>query len=180
MSAVRRSDRSRRRGRKVNGKVKVASIFAVIIGVVALLVYFGVLPSAGHVPPSNQQMVLHIHPRLEIVVDGKAIIVPSSIGISSNLWKNHTLDTYGMTGMAPLHSHDTQGIIHVESNTNRNYTLGQLFDVWGVPFSQSCILDKCSSSESVSVLIDGVGNTEFRSHVLKDGELIHIEFKSSS
>jgi hypothetical protein len=29
-----------------------------------------------------------------------------------------------------LHTHDDSGIIHIESPVNRDYTLGQFFDVW--------------------------------------------------
>ena len=178
MSAVKHRNRSRYR---VRGRVKAVSIFSVIAGLAALLAYFGVFASTAQTLPSNHnQMVMHIHPRLEIVMDGTKVTVLANIGIASNLWKNHALDQYGMTGMAPLHTHDATGTIHVESNTNKDYTLGQLFDVWGVPFSESCILDKCSNSGSVSVLIDGMRNNEFRNHVLRDGELIHIEFKSSA
>ena len=34
-------------------------------------------------------------------------------------------------GYAPLHTHDSSGVIHVESPTVRTYTLGELFAVWG-------------------------------------------------
>ena len=37
----------------------------------------------------------------------------------------------GMSGMAPLHTHDTSGIIHVESSVKRNYTLGEFLNTWG-------------------------------------------------
>ena len=178
MSAVKRRNRSKYR---VTGRVKAVSILSVIVGLAALSAYFGLFASTAQTLPSNRnQMVMHIHPRLEIILDGTRATVPANIGIASNLWENHVLDQYGMTGMAPLHTHDATGTIHVESNANGNYTLGQLFDVWGVPFSESCILNKCSKSGSVSVLIDGVRNNEFRNHVLRDGELIHIEFESSA
>ncbi len=54
------------------------------------------------------------------------------------LWKDHSLDKYGMqamfdgmSGMAPLHTHDASGIIHVESSVKRNYTLGEFLNIWG-------------------------------------------------
>jgi len=123
--------------------------------------------------PNHDKMLLHIHPHLDILIGGNRITIPANIGISPNTWKNHTIDTYGMTGMAPLHTHDTSGTIHVESNTVRNYTLGQFFDVWGVQFNETCVLDMCGK---VTVTVDGVSNNEYRNHVLKDGELIRIVF----
>jgi len=34
-----------------------------------------------------------------------------------------------MPGMAPLHTHDRSGIIHVESVVDRNYTLDEFLDM---------------------------------------------------
>jgi hypothetical protein len=76
-------------------------------------------------------MVLHIHPKLGITFDGQSLTVPSQIGIDQSLWKDHSLDQYGMQGMTPLHTHDASGTIHVESNANRNYTLGEFLNIWG-------------------------------------------------
>ena len=33
---------------------------------------------------------------------------------------------------AEIHTHDTSGIVHVESPTEQTFTLGQFFDEWGV------------------------------------------------
>lgn len=127
---------------------------------------------------------MHIHPRIEIFIDGKRFTIPANIGIDPKLWKNHSLERYGMPMpsmrempyMSPLHTHDTSGIIHVESTVNREYTLGEFFDVWGVRFSESCILDKCSEG-GIVMLVNGVRSYEFRNHFLKDGEQIQIEFR---
>ncbi|MDF0682029.1 MAG: hypothetical protein P0116_13810 [Candidatus Nitrosocosmicus sp.] len=82
---------------------------------------------------------MYIHPHIAMMVDGKQIVIPKDIGISPLLWKEHTLDKFGMqampemgmSGMAPLHTHDDSGIIHVESTKNRNYTLGEFLNIWG-------------------------------------------------
>ena len=55
-----------------------------------------------------------------------------------------------------LHTHDTSGIIHVESPVQRAYTLGQFFDVWGVRFSSTCIGGYCTSGNKlVRVFLSG-------------------------
>ena len=41
--------------------------------------------------------------------------------------------------LAPLHTHDSSGIIHVESAVSRAYTLGDFFGVWGVRFTPTCV-----------------------------------------
>lgn len=83
------------------------------------------------------KMLMHNHVSLNVTIDGKPTIVPSSIGITqtgifadSSLFADHSLDKYGMEGMSPLHTHDSSGLIHVESNTVRNYFLGEFLDIW--------------------------------------------------
>ena len=170
--ASRRRHKNQYRNRK---RVTIASFFIIIIAIIVGLSYSGIFTSVSQIT-DHDKMLLHIHPHLEILIGGNQITIPANIGISSSTWKNHTIDTYGMTGMAPLHTHDTSGTIHVESNTVRNYTLGQFFDVWGVQFNETCILDKCSGSGKLSMTINGVSNNEYRNHVLKDAELIRIVF----
>jgi hypothetical protein len=58
--------------------------------------------------------------------------VPAGIGIDPAV------------GFAPLHTHDSSGVIHVESPTVRTYTLGQFFAVWGVRFTPSCLGGYCA------------------------------------
>lgn len=63
----------------------------------------------------------HIHVHLRVVVDDNEVIVPASLGIEA------------AQGLAPLHTHDNTGVIHVESDQYEPYTLGQVFTEWGVP-----------------------------------------------
>jgi hypothetical protein len=75
---------------------------------------------------------VHIHQHLDLYVDGRRVPVPALIGIDPAV------------GFAPLHVHDTSGVIHVESPTVRSYTLGQFFGVWGVRFTPSCLGGYCA------------------------------------
>lgn len=62
-------------------------------------------------------LVQHIHPELKIFVDGTPEVVPANIGLGLQ----HRV----------LHTHETDGIIHVESQDKREYTLGDFMSVWG-------------------------------------------------
>src|SRR3954470_9380085 len=68
--------------------------------------------------------VLHIHQHLDVFANGRRVRVPAGVGIDPQL-----------QFISPLHTHDTTGVMHVESPTPRTFTLGQFFDVWGVPLS---------------------------------------------
>ncbi|MDE2173134.1 MAG: hypothetical protein KGJ31_00840, partial [Patescibacteria group bacterium] len=48
------------------------------------------------------------------------------------------------------------GVIHVESNTVRDFTLGQFFDIWGVRFTKDSIGGYLASATStLSVYVNG-------------------------
>ncbi|HJT10252.1 MAG TPA: hypothetical protein VJ771_05655 [Candidatus Nitrosotalea sp.] len=119
--------------------------------------------SASSVPHDSMGM-MHIHPHISLMIDGKAATVPAQIGIDPTLWNMHMLDSYGMTGMAPLHTHDASGMIHVESYKDRDYTLGELLAIWGMQFD----------NYDVKVTVDGNPISDYGSHVFKDGEKIVV------
>ena len=107
------------------------------------------------------------------MIDGKPATVPSQIGIDPSLWKDHSLDQYGMqamangmSGMAPLHTHDATGIIHVESSIIRNYTLGQFVNIWG-GFD--------TNAKAVKATVDGAPVSDYKNIILRDGEQINLD-----
>src|SRR5919197_3243555 len=59
---------------------------------------------------------LHIHVHLDVLVQGKPVTVPANVGINA-------AGGY----LSPLHTHDDTRLIHVESPTNREFTLGEFF-----------------------------------------------------
>jgi len=78
--------------------------------------------------------VIHIHQHLDIYVNGKKVQVPALVGIDTNA---------GF--LTELHTHDTSGILHVESATNREYVLGQFFGEWGVKLTSKCLGTYCGN-----------------------------------
>lgn len=48
---------------------------------------------------TNKEIILHIHPTLNITYNGKPFPVPKGIGINITLWNDHSLDQYGMQPM---------------------------------------------------------------------------------
>ena len=162
-------------------------ILAGIIGAIAIGVGYGVVsgafssvgPPTAVSAPQNGEIIMHIHPTIKIIIEGKSVTTPQNIGINAALYKSHDLDAYGMKDprMSPLHTHDSLGVIHVESTRVRTFTLGEFFDVWGVTFTDSCIMDKCNDGiKTVKMFVDGQPSTEFRDHALRDGEQISVEY----
>jgi hypothetical protein len=65
--------------------------------------------------------VEHIHAHLDVIVDGKAVTVPAEIGIDE-----------AQQQISPLHTHDTSGVIHIESPVKGTFSLGQFLTEWQV------------------------------------------------
>ena len=88
--------------------------------------------------------VIHIHQHLDVFVNGKHETVPASIGI------------YDGQYLTELHTHDTSGVMHVESTTKRNYTLGQFFGVWGVRLDAKCVGGYCKPKTPWRMYVNGL------------------------
>lgn len=84
--------------------------------------------SAGLPMLGSEGTVEHIHIHLDIDVNGKKVTVPAEIGIDVRAGK-----------ISPLHTHDTTGIVHIESPTRSTFTLGQFFTEWQVSLSANRI-----------------------------------------
>ena len=88
---------------------------------------------------ASEQTVYHIHAHLTIYVNGKAKQVPAGIGIPGAQATQTSSGAFISSGTCFywLHTHAADGIIHVESPTEKTYTLGNFFDIWGQPLSSS-------------------------------------------
>lgn len=108
----------------------------------------------------------HIHPLLEVYLDGGRIDLPASIGIDPARPPEE---------MAGLHTHDSTGTIHVENAVDP--TLGQFFQIWGVPFSASRLGPyESDGDERVRMWVDGRPSRAFGDLALEDGQEIVIAF----
>jgi hypothetical protein len=67
----------------------------------------------------------HIHSLVSIYRDGIRLAVPLSIGLLGCTYE--------------LHTHDRSGVVHIEANVARDFTLGQFFAVWGQPISRTSV-----------------------------------------
>lgn len=90
------------------------------------------LQQLGLKPLGQEGTVVHIHQHLDVYVNGKHVQVPALIGIDS-----------AQGFLTELHTHDATGVLHVESETNRSYVLGQLFGEWGVKLTSNCLGTYC-------------------------------------
>lgn len=106
------------------------------------------IQAAGLRVLSGEQLQVHYHAHLDVIVNGSKVTVPAGIGF--------VLDHGQATGITVLHTHDTSGVIHIESASNKAYTLGQVFTEWGLALSASQVGSyMVDATHSVAAYVDG-------------------------
>jgi hypothetical protein len=95
---------------------------------------------------TNEKTVTHVHTHLTIFVNGQSRVIPYGVGIPG--FQAEQTNNPSPAGPGPfvvtgncyywLHVHTTDGIVHIESpSSTQTFTLGQIFDIWGVPLSST-------------------------------------------
>ena len=106
----------------------------------------------------------HDHVVMSIIVNGRPAVIPEGVGMDPNLWHDHSLDRFGPSGISPLHTHDTSGTIHIESTSEREFTVGEFLSVMGL------------DSDAVErVTVDGGVVDDPLNHEMRRGEKIQVE-----
>jgi len=82
-----------------------------------------------------EQLAYHIHSHLQVYVDGVPRSLPGAIGLLGPVAQQTPVGPfYGAQHCYYwLHTHASDGVIHIESPTARIYTLGNFFDEWRQP-----------------------------------------------
>jgi hypothetical protein len=89
---------------------------------------------------AGEQTVTHVHSHLTIFVNGKARVIPYGIGVPGAEAQATAHGPFVQTGSCFywLHTHQTDGVIHIESpSTSETFNLGQFFAEWGQPLTKT-------------------------------------------
>ena len=99
----------------------------------------------------------HDHANLTIIISGSLYRIPGDVGRTPDC-------------MRPVHTHDIDGVIHIESPVPHEFTLHDFFLVWGQPFSQTQILTYSRNGHTITMTVNSVPNTEFENFVFPHDE----------
>ncbi len=134
------------------------------VAVVALVVLSGVgvyYAIQNLTPGTNEPfpcvtgtLIYHWHPTLTIYSGGVLVTIPANIGLTAGCAE-------------PLHTHDTSGTIHVETDVSRLYSIGDFYKVWGKPFDSP-----------TQMIVNGTAVSPNPSVILYDLETISIYYTS--
>jgi hypothetical protein len=102
----------------------------------------------------TEQLAYHIHAHLSIYVNGEPRALPGGIGIpgSQEVQTSEGPVAQGGQCIYWLHTHAPDGVVHVESPTERIYTLGNFFDEWHQPLSSNQVGD---AKGKVTAIVNG-------------------------
>lgn len=124
----------------------------------------GLATKAGLTPDRREYIDYHVHAHLDVFVNGQPVEIPGGIGINPDdpAVKEFGTEIGGIPPegcaqpcISPLHTHDIDGVIHVEAQTPSEFTLGQFFAEMDVRLDASCVDDLCSPETSIAVYING-------------------------
>lgn len=103
---------------------------------------------------SKEELAYHIHAHLAVFDNGQARSVPGGIGIPGSQVVQTTEGPVASGGQCIywLHTHAPDGVIHIESPTQRIYSLGDFFDEWHQPLSANQVGDV---KGKVGAIVDG-------------------------
>lgn len=115
-----------------------------------------------------EQTVYHIHAHLSMYINGSPSQIPQNVGIAGDgscyYW---------------LHTHDTSGLIHIESPTQKDYTLGNFFHEWALRFSSLGYPSELYSTTGWQSWVNGTPYTkDFHNITLTAHDLITMAYNS--
>jgi len=110
----------------------------------------------GSAEKANVQLTVYVNGKLVGLPVGIGSVAPRQPGVTALTSNGETTCLY------PLHVFEADNIIHVDSPTNRTYTLGEFFDIWGQPLSQAQVTDYTADAQHVLAfyVFDAYGNMQ--------------------
>ena len=115
-----------------------------------------------------EQTAYHIHAHLTIYINGKPVAIPQGIGIASD-----------QSCFYWLHTHTSDGVVHIEFPNQGTPTLANFLDIWGQSFNSLGFQTELASSTGWTIYVDGKQVTEnFNQLVLQPHQVITIAYNS--
>ena len=116
-------------------------------------------------PPVGDERY-HTHSLVHIYNDGLLVEIPDNIGFDE---RNKVY--------ASVHTHDPNGIVHMESSKPHKFTLGDFFTIWGVRFGDRTLGSLENDGEQqVHVYVNGKRIKNAPDYVMRDLDNIAIGY----
>ena len=153
----------------------IAAGVLLVAGLVYLVLAQGQTPANAAYPPidsatcdRNEHFDVHIHAHVSIYIDGKPVTIPAQVGIVSD-----------SSCLYWLHTHSSDGVIHIEAPKGFSITLKNFLDIWGKRFPQLNYPSQLSDPSGWQVYVNGKPYTgNFQTIPLQSHTLITLAYNS--
>ena len=118
----------------------------------------------------------HDHMYLYIQVNGESVTIPENTGVFTDTCNEEGAE------MHVVHTHTSDGKLHLEMQTNETVELGVFFDIWGQHFDETGIFDyRVNETHAMTMSVrDADGNISdvdtYDHFILLDGQDILINY----
>lgn len=114
-------------------------------------------------PPVGKEKVHH-HALIHIYNDGLLVPVAPNIGIHKPAYSS-------------VHTHDSTGVIHMESDVPHDFTIGDFFAIWGVRFGNASLGSLVNDGDKkVHVYVNGKPVASPVHYVMRDQDNIVVGY----
>src|SRR5258708_39164400 len=135
---LQRREAERRRAVRMKRVTTVGIIAAVVLavaGIVYSVITQGPTPANPAYPTIDsvscdelEQSAFHIHAHVSIYINGQSVSIPGNVGIAG--------DPSNPSCFYWLHTHSSDGVIHIEAPNGFSPTLKNFLDIWRTKFAQ--------------------------------------------
>jgi hypothetical protein len=126
---------------------------------------------------SHGGLTRHDHMYLTIQIEEQNVTIPENVGVNSNACNESGAD------MHVVHTHSSDGKLHLEMQTDEDVELGVFFDIWGQHFDETGIFDyRVNSTHELVMYNRDVNGTleevdSFDHYILQNNQDIFISYR---
>lgn len=154
---LQRREAERRRAARTKRNTTVGIIAAVVLaiaGIVYLVIAQSKAPANPDYPAIDtiacdqlEQTAFHIHAHASLFINGQSVSIPANVGIAG--------DPSAPSCFYWLHTHSTDGVIHIEAPNGVSPTLKNFLDIWRTKFQQLGYPDQLDVTEGWQAYVNG-------------------------
>ena len=121
----------------------------------------------------HEGLARHDHAVLNIFINGEQELVPANIGILTDICNEQGEE------MHAVHTHDSSGRLHIESNEQIDIPIGVFFDIWGHHFDETGIFEyRVNSTHELIMTVGGTVVDSYDDYLLVNtSEVIEIRYQ---
>jgi hypothetical protein len=112
-------------------------------------------------------LAMHIHVELHLTIDNQAVTIPANIGVSQ-------------TDATLIHTHDTTGLIHIESPFVHDFVLEDFLTIWGQQGAEGHqVQEEIDNARMLSIQVNGTP-ASLDGLVLHDHDTIDVQVTTTN